>query len=177
MVQLCERLDEQQLGARRLDLICHRVDDSAQAVRVGLATPVRDLKRLTRLLCEKIETIAPGFGIEVMTLAATVAEPLTPRQTVTSLMEETAPDVSDLVDILANRVGERAIYRLAPVASDVPERSVCRISAMAQRRAQAGLNTGRGHHACCRGRNRSRPSRCCRITHQRPLLGVAFVAA
>src|SRR3546814_5663799 len=30
-----------------------------------------------------------------------------------------------------NRVGERAIYRLAPVASDVPERSVCRIPAMA----------------------------------------------
>ena len=35
------------------------------------------------------------------------------------------------MDTLANRVGERAIYRIAPVSSDVPERSVRRIPAMA----------------------------------------------
>jgi protein ImuB len=129
--QLCERLEERHLGARRLDLICHRVDNRAQAVRVGTAVPARDAKRLTRLLCDKIETIAPGFGIEVMTLAATVVEPLTRKQTISSLIQDTAPDVSDLIDTLMNRVGERAIYRLAPIASDVPERSVCRVAAMA----------------------------------------------
>jgi protein ImuB len=131
VVQLCEQLEERGMGARRLDLICHRVDSRAQAVRVGMATPVRDIKRLTRLLCEKIETISPGFGIEVMTLAATVAEPLERKQIISSLVEESASDISDLIDTLMNRVGERAIYRLAPVASDVPERSVCRIPAMA----------------------------------------------
>lgn len=129
--QLCERLEERGLGARRLDLLCHRVDNRAQAVRVGMAIPVRDPKRLTRLLCDKIETIAPGFGIEVLTLAATIVEPLERKQTVSSLVEESVPDVSGLVDTLMNRVGDRAIYRLAPVASDVPERSVCRIPAMA----------------------------------------------
>jgi protein ImuB len=66
-----------------------------------------------------------------MRLAATIAEPLVRKQPINSLVEETAPDISDLVDTLANRVGERAIYRIAPVASDVPERSVCRIPAMA----------------------------------------------
>ncbi|CEG10603.1 hypothetical protein BN961_04043 [Afipia felis] len=130
VAQLCERLDERGLGARRLDLICHRVDNRAHAVRVGMATPVRDVKRLNRLLCDKIETISPGFGIELMTLAATIAEPLEQRQAVSSLVEERAPDVSDLIDTLMNRVGERAIYRLAPVASDVPERSVGRVPAM-----------------------------------------------
>ncbi|MFC3694880.1 Y-family DNA polymerase [Chenggangzhangella methanolivorans] len=129
--ELCERLEEHGLGARRLDLICRRVDNDAQAVRVGMAMPVCDAKRLTRLLCDKIETIAPGFGIELMTLAATVAEPLKRQQVVSSLIEETVADVSDLVDTLMNRVGERAIYRFAPVASDVPERSVCRVPAMA----------------------------------------------
>lgn len=131
VVQLCTRLEERGLGARRLDLVCHRVDCQAQAVRVGMAVPVRDAKRLTRLLCDKIETIEPGFGIEIMTLAATVAEPFERRQMANSLIEETASDVSDLVDTLMNRVGERAIYRLAPVASDVPERSVSRVSALA----------------------------------------------
>ncbi|MGO4831114.1 DNA polymerase Y family protein, partial [Rhizobiaceae sp. 2RAB30] len=130
-VRLCGALEEKGLGARRLDLLCHRVDNRLAAVRVGMAQPVRDAKRLTRLLCDKIETIDPGFGIEVMTLAATIAEPLERRQMASSLIELAAPDISDLIDTLANRVGERAIYRMAPVASDVPERSVCRIPAMA----------------------------------------------
>ena len=65
--QLCDALERRGLGARRLDLICHRVDNRAQAVRVGTGLPVRDVKRLTRLLCDKIETIDPGFGIEIMT--------------------------------------------------------------------------------------------------------------
>ena len=39
-----------------------------QAIRVGTAQPVRDVKRLTRLLCDKIETVDPGFGIEIMSL-------------------------------------------------------------------------------------------------------------
>jgi protein ImuB len=41
------------------------------------------------------------------------------------------PDVSDVIDILANRVGEDRLYRFAPVQSDVPERSVQRIAPMA----------------------------------------------
>jgi protein ImuB len=36
--QLCDALEQKDLGARRLDLICHRVDNRAQAVRVGCHT-------------------------------------------------------------------------------------------------------------------------------------------
>lgn len=131
VIQLCEALELKGLGARRVDLVCHRVDSRAQAVRIGTALPLRDAKRMTRLLSDKIETIDPGFGIEVMTLAATVAEPLAPEQMVTNLVEEPEPDVSELVDLLANRVGEQNLYRAAPVASDVPERSVRHIPALA----------------------------------------------
>lgn len=121
---LCEELEGRGLGARRLDLLFHRVDNTRQAIRVGTAQPVRDVKRLTRLLTEKIETIDPGFGIEVMELAAVLAEPLRDRQTISSLVEETEPDISDLIDVLANRVGESRLCRFTPVQSDVPERSV-----------------------------------------------------
>lgn len=131
VTQLCAALEAEDLGARRLDLLCYRVENSIVAVRVGMAVPVRDAKRLTRLLCDKIETIDPGFGIEVMTLTATVAEPQARRQLASALVEEGVPDVSDLVDTLANRVGERAVYRMVPEVSDVPERSVTRIAAMA----------------------------------------------
>lgn len=126
---LSAELEAQGVGARRLDLICHRVDRERQTVRVGLAMPHRDPQRLTRLLCDKIPGIEPGFGIEIMTLTATITEPLAERQ-ISTLAPE-APNLSGLIDTLANRVGHRAIYRVAPVASDVPERSIRRIPALA----------------------------------------------
>ncbi|MBG0808088.1 DNA polymerase Y family protein [Methylosinus sp. H3A] len=131
VVQLCAGLEAKGLGAKRLDLICHRVDDRVQAVRIGVAIPVRDVKRLTRLLTDKIDTIEPGFGIETLSLAATLAEPLAEKQTLTAMVDDGAPDVSDLVDTLVNRVGEQRLYRAAPVATETPERSVRRIPPMA----------------------------------------------
>jgi hypothetical protein len=41
---------------------------------------------------------------------------------------------SGLIDILSNRVDESRLYRFAPVASDVPERSVQRAGACPRRR-------------------------------------------
>ncbi|MEJ1117039.1 DNA polymerase Y family protein [Phyllobacterium sp. CCNWLW109] len=128
--QLCALLETKGLGARRLDLLLHRVDNRIEAVRVGTALAVRDVRRLTRLLSDKIGTIDPGFGIELMTLVATIAEPLGMKQTISSLIEKPDADVSALIDTLTNRVGETRIYRVASVASDVPERSVKRVPAL-----------------------------------------------
>jgi protein ImuB len=130
VAELCASLETRGLGARRLDLLFFRVDNRIEAIRVGTAMPVRDTKRLTQLLADKIETIDPGFGIEQMRLAATAAEQLRAKQTISSLAEAPEPDVSDVIDILANRVGEDRLYRFAPVQSDVPERSVQRIAPM-----------------------------------------------
>ncbi|WGJ14965.1 DNA polymerase Y family protein [Methylocapsa sp. D3K7] len=132
VTQLCEILEAKGLGVRRLDLLFHRVDNRIEAIRVGTVRPVCDTKRLTRLLGDKIETIDPGFGIEMMRLAAPLAEPLAPKQLLSSLSEEPEADVSSLIDSFANRIGERHLYRFAPVASDVPERSVQKIAPVAQ---------------------------------------------
>jgi protein ImuB len=129
VVILCEILVAKGVGARRLDLLFHRVDSEVQAIRIGTAKPSRDAKRLTRLLCDKLETIDPGFGVEAMSLCATLVEPFEIKQVRSSLLDE-APeaDVASLIDILANRVGGAKLYRIAPVESDVPERSVTRIA-------------------------------------------------
>lgn len=129
---LCARLERDGLGARRLDLLCLRVDNRLETVRIGTARPVRDRTRLNRLLCDKIETIAPGFGIERMCLTAVIAEPLDWRPAASRLGEVTAPDVAGLVDVLANRVGASRLYRLGAVESDVPERSVSKRAPMAE---------------------------------------------
>ncbi|WP_133675087.1 Y-family DNA polymerase [Aquamicrobium defluvii] len=127
---LCKELEQRGAGARRLDLLFHRVDNTMQFVRVGMARPVRDPRRLTRLLCDKIETVDPGFGIEIMVLVAIETEPLREQQAISSLIEAPEADVSDLIDVLANRIGENRICRFVPAQSDVPERSVARVSAL-----------------------------------------------
>lgn len=125
--QLCLELEKRGLGVRRADLIVHRVDNTMQAIRAGTAKPVRDIAWVTKLFRDRIERIEPGFGIERLSLAATVAEPLIEAQSASSLIEEQVTDVTPLIDVLGNRGGQR-IFRVAPVASDVPERSVQRIA-------------------------------------------------
>src|SRR5271166_5057459 len=105
VTELCEALAAKGLGARRFDLLFHRVDNRIEAIRVGTAMPIRDVKHLARLLCNKIETVEPGFGIEIMRLAATLAEPLAPKQVISPLAETPGADVSDLIDTIANRLG------------------------------------------------------------------------
>jgi protein ImuB len=133
---LCDTLEGKGMGARQLDLIFYRTDNRIEAVRVAMARPVRDSKRLTRLLCDQIETVDPGFGIERMRLVATEAEPLVLTQTGTDDATK-APDLSALIDTLSNRIGAERIFGLQPVESDVPERSVARADAL---EADTGLN-------------------------------------
>ena len=125
---VCEQLRTCQIGARGLDLLLHCVDRRCEAIRVGTSAPVRDPTRLVRLLIDKIETIDPGLGIELMQLIATRTEPLAAIQTLSSLAAPPEPDITPLIDLLANRLGPDHIYRIASVASDVPERATARIA-------------------------------------------------
>ncbi len=128
--RLCEKLAQKGLGASRLDLVFQRVDGAQQAIRIGTAAATRDPGHLTRLLAAQIETIDPGFGIESVMLAAPLTARLDARQTLSELCATRhSPDLADLVDTLFNRLGtgplgEARLFRVAPVQSDVPERSV-----------------------------------------------------
>jgi protein ImuB len=125
---LCRDLLASGLGARRLDLAFHRVDGDVQAVRIGTAAPSRDPAHLARLLADRLDRVDPGFGVEIMELTASLAEPLDARQLASRLGEQgmRSGDLTGLVDTLTNRLGAARLYRLAPVESDVPERS-CRV--------------------------------------------------
>ncbi len=128
--QLCDALEDKGLGGRQLDLLFTRVDNHIEAGRIGLAQPSRDVRRLTRLLCDKIEKVDPGFGIERIRLIATATEPLAPRQVGTA--DDKAPDLADLIDILSNRLGAERIHRFGLVESDVPERSIRKVAPLAE---------------------------------------------
>ncbi|AYV47555.1 nucleotidyltransferase [Caulobacter flavus] len=122
-VELCATLEDLGLGARSIDAFFHRVDNRIESARIGLSTPARDASRLAKLLCEKLETVDPGFGIDKMVLAAPGAQPLTYSQD-EALGGQQRADLSGLIDTLAARLGPEAVYRLASADSDLPERSV-----------------------------------------------------
>lgn len=128
--RLCVRLEQAGQGARQVDLLLERVDGTVQAIRIGTARPTRDPRHLARLLDAHVERIDPGLGVEAMHLTVPLAEKLDPAQAA-ALGTEPAADLAGLMDRLSNRLGVDRVWRASPVESDVPERSVRRVAALA----------------------------------------------
>lgn len=130
---ICARLEAEARGARRFEVVFHRLDGKAFPARAGLARPGRDAARLTRLVAPKLEAIDPGFGIEVVTVFAGDVEPLSPAQARLDAEADASLDetLAPLVDRLVNRLGEDRVWRADPHESHVPERSVIRRAPLA----------------------------------------------
>jgi protein ImuB len=142
---VCTEMEKAGQGARRLDLLFERVDGSIQSLRVGTARPSRDARHLARLLGEKLERVDPGLGVEAMRLVVPLADPLAYAQASAPLSEAEpgGQDVSALVDRLENRLGVSRVWRAEAVESDVPERSVRRVPALAPRDAPRDITLTR----------------------------------
>lgn len=121
---LCARLNERSLGARTFQAAFHRTDGDAAIRTVQLAAPLRDAKRLMALFAPKLETLDPGFGVEVMILHADAVAPLDAAQPDFATSGDTmAADLAPLIDRLSNRFGEDRLWRAQSFESHVPERA------------------------------------------------------
>lgn len=130
---LAEQLRERALGVRALGLTFLRVDGDEQRVALGTSTATRDPMHLARLLRLRLEQIDPGMGIETGRLVATRTEPLGAIDMGSLLSSEGGTaELAETVDQLASRTGASAIFRVSVVESDVPERAVERVPAVAQ---------------------------------------------
>lgn len=134
---LCQLLRRTGEGARRLRLVCCRVDGRPQSLIVGTSRPTRRQDRLMNLFAEKLGEVEPGFGIEEMALSAEVAEPvgegqtdcwagggLPDREGGMGGMGDHDGKLSGLLDRLGNRFGFDRVARPAPRSSWLPERAV-----------------------------------------------------
>lgn len=125
--RLCKGLEAAGRGARRLRLDAHRtdqrVDDEPQSLSLGTSRPTRDPAALARLFTPLLERIEPGPGLETLVLSATETGPLSAVQTGMD-GEEADGGLAELVDRLTLRLGERAVLRLVPRESWLPERCV-----------------------------------------------------
>ncbi|MGD9501249.1 MAG: DNA polymerase Y family protein [Methyloceanibacter sp.] len=132
-IALCEKLARAGQGCRRVALWVARADGSSSVIEAGLSAPSREPVHLLRLFKERIEALDLGFGVDFMSLAALLTEALPYAQTdLTEATEKARPET--LIDRLVNRLGPRAVRRLVPRASHIPE------LAQSLRSAFAGLS-------------------------------------
>jgi protein ImuB len=81
----------------------------------------------------KIDRLEPGLGIEAMRLVVPHSEPLGARLAGALIPDGDAPpDLAPAIDQLAGRAGEEAVFRIGLEQSDVPERAVRRLGALAE---------------------------------------------
>jgi protein ImuB len=120
--ELCAMLAERGFGARRVALAVFRSDGTVSCVEAATARPSRDPLHLVRLFDGRLERIDPGFGFDLVTLGAVVAEPLASRQPDLDGRRDEGEDLARLVDRLSARFGPGALLRPALRESHIPER-------------------------------------------------------
>jgi protein ImuB len=127
--RLCRELARAERGARHLELTAYRADGSLQRLTLGTSRPSRDAKHLRRLFTEKLPRLDPGFGIEVMTLGATLTATLAAQQMELRREDNSgsagdgAKTLSELVDRLDSRLGSGAVRTPRLRESHLPERA------------------------------------------------------
>ena len=153
---LCLELGRTGEGARRLHLVCHRVDGDRRTLTVGTSRPLRRKKPLMGLFTEKLEQVEPGFGIDEIVLATDMVETVDELQidwaaeSAGGYRTDEEEELADLLDRLGNRLGFGRIGRPVPRESWLPERGVWREGALeggSIEYSRSGAQPGSGGHA------------------------------
>ena len=133
MEQLARRMEKDSKGATRLVFSAYHADGGLSQIAITTARPSRDPKHLSNLFRDKLETINPGFGVDVLVLSADGVEDLVERQLSLSKISKNIWDngeLGQLIDRLSNRLGPQNIQRVVACESHIPERAQKRVSAL-----------------------------------------------
>lgn len=127
LAALCRQFEQAGVGARQLEIALYRVDGSVDRTSIGTSRPNRDNPKLMKLFEERLGELDPGFGVELMILAAPEVEAWSGTQD--ALPDQNAPGIAsgvdgmiDLADRLALRLGSENVVRLLSRDSHLPER-------------------------------------------------------
>lgn len=135
--QLSQMLEAAGLGARTFHLFLYRVDHKVMTLSLNAARVTRDRFHIAQLFRHRAQRLEgeydPGFGIDMVRLAASSTERLDGMQTGAFANEDGLEDIDRLNDRLASRLGAMAVLKSEPVASHLPERAVRLVPALAAR--------------------------------------------
>lgn len=132
---LAAELARRESGVRRLHATFERSDLAPHHEVIVLGRPSRDAAHLRALLAPRVERLPMGWGVESVELVAAhcgrlvhAAPPLRGRSG--AWCDGTSGDAAELdahagelIDLLAERLGDRCVGRLATEAAHLPERA------------------------------------------------------
>lgn len=125
--RLCAQLVQAGMGARRFCLSGYRADGGVSHVSVSLSQPAHAPNIVQRLFKDRLDQIDCGFGIDLFVIEAGDVQTVSARQDAmvgdTQIVSLSAPALASFADVVSNRAGPRAVFRLHPCASHVPERA------------------------------------------------------
>ena len=143
LAPLLERRGE---GARLIQAALFRTDGKVFRIEVGTSEPLRDAARIRHLFTDRLGVIGdefdPGFGYDMLRLAALVTERHAPAQTGLAAPDH-AVELAHLIDRLGARFGMRRVTRLVPQDTHIPEFAVMAVG--------AHMNACPGHSAARSG--------------------------
>lgn len=137
---LCQRLVKEGKGVRTATLKCYRMDGKVEEASIQTSRASQHAAHLFKLFELKIPSIRPGLGMELFTLEAQKVEDILQEQE-SLWMSETwgldHPELAELLDRIAGKVGADAIHRYLPDEHYWPERSVRLAASLAEKPASS----------------------------------------
>jgi len=131
LAALLERRGE---GARLLQAALFRTDGRVFRIDVGTSEPLREAARIRHLFADRLGVIGdevdPGFGYDMLRLAALVTERCEPAQTGLAQPDH-GEELAHLIDRLGARFGLRRVTRFVEQDTHIPEFAVMAVAASA----------------------------------------------
>ena len=124
---LCHRLQREGKGLRTALFKCYRIDHEIITLTVGTTHATYSITHLFKLYETKIPDIEPALGIELFTLEAAKVEDAAATQEAL-WGGPGGTELAELLDRLANKIGDRALARYFPAQHHWPERSYTRVN-------------------------------------------------
>jgi protein ImuB len=122
---LAALLAERGEGARRLEATFFRADGKVRRIAVATASPIRHPAIIARLFRERLAALAdpldPGFGFDLIKLAASRAEPSATETADFDARVKEEKEIAFLIDRLAARFGAQRILMFQPNDTHIPE--------------------------------------------------------
>jgi protein ImuB len=129
-------MERREEGARLLQVVLFRTDNKVYRIEVATGAPLREASRIVRLFADRLAAIGdacdPGFGYDMVRLAALVTERSAPVQAALAAGVDTPADDAELwhlIDRLGARFGPRRVTRLVPQDTHIPEFAIAALPA------------------------------------------------
>ena len=134
---LAQMLETAGLGGQSFHLFLYRVDHKVMTLSLNAARLTRDAVHIASLFRHRAqrleqENFDPGFGIDMVRLAASSLDRLEPGQAGVFETDNGARDIEQLTDRLASRLGPLSVLKTELVASHIPERAARLVPALVQ---------------------------------------------